>query len=492
MDPTKIPALKQATELIKAGKKHQARVLLAKFVKSFPENEHAWHIMSYALEEKEQQIYALERVLQINHQNTHAKIRLEKIKPAPAKKSKSIRPFESATELLKPTEIPAPSSSLPQTASEPETKIENTQQTVPAPQSASLLQTTAASIGVDTSPLKPPAPKFPLRSKPQVVAEPYEILTPAQRFGFWQRLKIRSIISWRRAKMNWRIFAQSPLAIIGLILIIFFSLMAIAHPILIKTVWPRGIYDPATGFDLMVFPNPSPPVPGHLLGTDSLGRDVLSMILAATTPTFIVGITAAISTAFVGTLLSVTAAYFQGKVDIIITNMADVFLLFPAPIIMVIIGARFRDLGPLELGLFYGIVTGAGATTIVMRAQAIQVAAKPFMEAAHIAGGGPWHIITKHLIPSVMPLAALQMMIAVTGAVVADGFISFFGITRTVNNWGTIIYDAFIYGDISGAHGPPWHMLIPAAACFSLFALGFYLVSRGLHRVASPSLRENY
>ncbi len=113
------------------------------------------------------------------------------------------------------------------------------------------------------------------------------------------------------------------------------------------------------------------------------------------------------------------------------------------------------------------------------------------MEAAQIAGGGGRHIIFRHLLPSLLPLAALQMMVAVTGAVVADGFISFFGITRTISNWGTIIYDAFIYAGISGT-GIPWYSLVPAAMCFSLFALGFYLISRGLHRVASPELRRRY
>lgn len=215
--------------------------------------------------------------------------------------------------------------------------------------------------------------------------------------------------------MNWHFFSQSKLALLGVFLIVMFGLMALAFSFLINSVWPRGIYDPVTGFDINIFPHPSPPGPGHILGTDSLGRDVLSMILAATPPTFVVGLTAALSTALIGTILSVIAAYFRGRVDMLITNLADVFLLFPAPVIMVIIGARYRDLTPLQLGLIYGFVTGMGGTTIVMRAQAIQVASKPFMEAAHVAGGGAWHIITKHLIPSVMPLAALQMMLAVTG-----------------------------------------------------------------------------
>jgi ABC-type dipeptide/oligopeptide/nickel transport system permease subunit len=293
--------------------------------------------------------------------------------------------------------------------------------------------------------------------------------------------------------LNWRVFSQSRLGVAGLFLILVFGLMAVAHPILMKTVWSRNVYDPVTGFDMNTFPHPSPPGPGHILGTDTLGRDVLSMLLAATTPTFVIGITAALSTAIVGTTLSVLGAYFRGMVDTVITNMADVFLLFPAPVIMVIIGARFRELGPVPLGLIYGFVTGAGGTAIVMRTHAQQVVTKPYMEAARVSGGGASHLIIKHMLPAMLPLAALQMMIAVTGAVVADGFISFFGLTRVVNNWGTIIYDAFVYAASVGREGiSMWHMLFPAAICFSLFAMGFYMVSRGLHRVAAPRIRVEY
>jgi peptide/nickel transport system permease protein len=293
------------------------------------------------------------------------------------------------------------------------------------------------------------------------------------------------------------VFSQSRLAIVGLVLIVIFGLMAIAHPILLKTVWPRPVYDPVTGFDMMIFQHPTPPVwvaggsPAHLLGTDTLGRDVLSMLLAATTPTFVLGLTAALTAAIVGTSMAVAAAYFRGSLDTVMTNVADTFLLLPAPVVMVIIGARFRDLGPVALGLIYGFVIGAGPTALVLRTHALQVVSKPFMEAAHIAGGGAVHIITKHLLPAMMPLAALQMMIAVTGAVVADGFISFFGLTRAASNWGTLIYDSFVYGQLGQTGTGIWHMLVPAALCFSFFAMGFYLVSRGLHRVASPTIRED-
>ena len=124
-----------------------------------------------------------------------------------------------------------------------------------------------------------------------------------------------------------------------------------------------------------------------------------------------------------------------------------------------------------------------------MRSYALMVVNKPFIEAARVAGGGSKHIITSHILPHMLPLAALYMMLAVTGAVVADAFVSFFGFSRDYLNWGSIIYSSFIYSSYIGA-GVEWHVLIPPSLALSTFAAAFYFVSRGLHEVADPQLRE--
>lgn len=428
--------LKMIARLIRDGETSQARKALTAYLKSNPQSDRAWLLLSFVLPDREKRIYALERAVKINPANEEAQMRLEKLKPLPKEK-----PFDLEEEGVKDL--------------------------------------------VERPQVEEQKPAFPPEAPKQIPRR------EDAAYSLIHRLRFRFLAFWRRFKMNWGYFSQSRLAILGLVLIVIFALMAVAHPILLETVLPRKIYDPVTGFDINASPHPSPPSSEHLLGTDSLGRDVLSMLLAATTPTFLIGFSAAMTTAVIGTFLSMIAAYFRGALDTLITNLADVFLLLPAPVIMVIIGARFRDLGPVQLGVLYGIVTGAGGTTLVMRTQAIQIVSKPFMQASRIAGGGAWHMIGRHLLPSILPLAALQMMVAVTGVVVADGFISFFGVTRTVSNWGTIIYDAFVYKGISGGTGEMWHMLVPASLCFTLFALGFYLISRGLHRVASPELRDD-
>ena len=303
-----------------------------------------------------------------------------------------------------------------------------------------------------------------------------------------RRARLRALLAWRRFKGDWQVFAENRLAVLGLVIISVFGIAAISHPVLRVTVWKESIYDPVTGYDFETM-HPSPPSARHLLGTDGLGRDVLSMVLAATRPAFVVGIAAALTTAVIGTTVGVVSAYYRGTVDAVFTHLADAFLLLPAPLFMVIVGMRFRELGPTTLGLIYGLIAGAGGAAIVMRSHALTVAAKPFIEAAQVAGGEGRHIILTHIVPHMLPLAALYMMLAVTGAVVADAFIAFFGFSRDYLNWGTIIYSSFIYSSYLGA-GVEWHVLVPPSIALSLFAAAFYFVARGLHEVADPRLRQ--
>ncbi len=482
MDQPATQVLDTALGLLNSGKTEEAATLLARILAQDPGNERAWHMLSYALSDRNRQIYALKRVLELNPGNRAASRRFDRL---------------SAVDRPQAARPPAPESAP--SIQGPVAEQESSAAVAPV-SAAATLKAKESSQNPTTNLVWTERWRQAQQSGPQAAIAapaskiiPFPGTEPLPKLGRspWQRLKTRLWLTLRRLKADWQVFSQSKLAVLGVIIILTFGILALLHPILMRTVWPRAIYGPVTGFDLEVFPHPALPSSRHLLGTDTLGRDVLSMLLAATTPTFVVGLTAALTTAIIGTTLSVLAAYFRGPVDAVITNMADVFLLFPAPIIMVIIGARFRDLSPVALGFIYGLVTGAGPTVIVMRAHALQVVSKPYMEAAKLAGGGSIHMMVKHMLPAMMPLAALQMMIAVTGAVVADGFISFFGLTRTVSNWGTLIYDAFVYGNIGASTQNLWWMLLPAAICFSLFALGFYLVSRGLHRVASPTIRED-
>lgn len=133
--------------------------------------------------------------------------------------------------------------------------------------------------------------------------------------------------TWRRLRGAWQIFAENRLALVGVALIAMFGIMAISHPVLMALVWPKGIYDPMVGHDLELM-HPSPPSVKHPLGTDALGRDVLSMLLGPTTPEFVLGLTAAATTATVGTTIGAISAYYYGRgVDTIFMHLANAFLI---------------------------------------------------------------------------------------------------------------------------------------------------------------------
>jgi peptide/nickel transport system permease protein len=304
----------------------------------------------------------------------------------------------------------------------------------------------------------------------------------------WQRRRQRTGAGWRQFRSNWRIFAEHRLAVFGVVLLLGFALMAVAQPVLLATVWPERIYSADTGFDIEVL-HPSSPSSKHLLGTDTVGRDVLSVLLASTAPTFVVGLTAAITAAVIGTTIGALAAYWGGLVDATFMQIADAFLLVPAPLVMIIVGSRFKDMGPAAFGVLYGILAGLSGAAIVIRSHGLSIMSKPFIEAARVAGGGSVHVMLRHLVPHLLPLAAVFMMITATGAVIADGFVSFLGITRMHHNWGSMIFWSFAYTATINAT-VTWNVLLPPAIAFSLFAASFYFISRGLQHVADPKLRQ--
>jgi peptide/nickel transport system permease protein len=321
------------------------------------------------------------------------------------------------------------------------------------------------------------------------------------------------------------VFSQNRLALAGLILVCVFGLLMAVHPILLSTAWDPKIYDPETGYDAPVTRltaveevtdpssqidvdearfrtnpyvdvgdivelrlQPAPPSARHLLGTDFLGRDVLSMLMASATPTFVLGLTAALTTAILGTLLACLAAYYRGAVDAVIGQVASTLLLLPAPVFMVVIGARY-EVRPLVFGLLYGLVAGAGPTAIVLRSHALAAMGRPFIDAARAAGARGPHIISRHLVPHVAPLAAAHMFLAVTGAVVADGFLAWTAHSSARLNWGVMIFSGLFYDFLTPR--VTWHLLVSAALAISLFCAAFYLVSLGLRDVADRRLRQH-
>jgi peptide/nickel transport system permease protein len=296
-------------------------------------------------------------------------------------------------------------------------------------------------------------------------------------------------------------FKENPIGLIGLAVILFFGLMAILHPILMATVWEQRVYDPIIGYDFEILAHPSPPswlpqpdnpmhTPSlrHVLGTDPLGRDVLSQLMYSTQSEFALGIMAALVTVLIATTAGAVAAYFEGVVDIILMRLADVILMLPFIAILIVLSSMF-DFQMIHLAVVYGLLAGFGGNTIVIKSQALSIKVKTYIEAARIAGGNDWHILFTHLVPNLLPLSFLYMMFTVTNAIFSEAVLSFFGLLNIRMSWGIMIQTAQAAGYLLSSW-KYWYLMFPAGLAISLLCSAFYLVGRAMDEVVNPRLRK--
>jgi peptide/nickel transport system permease protein len=300
----------------------------------------------------------------------------------------------------------------------------------------------------------------------------------------WQ---VRIKLFLKGFRTNWLLFSESTIGLVGLGLIIFFGLFSLAHPILMNTVWDHAVYDPVVGHDLEVAFHPSAPSSKHLLGTDPLGRDILSQLMFSTKYEFALGIISSVVTVVIATTVGAMAAYYGGIIDLILMRLADLVIMVPFLPILIVLSAMVQ-LGMLELALVIGILSGFGGTTIVIKAQALSVKVKPYVEAARIAGGGDFHVIFKHMVPNLLPIALLYMMFVVTGAIFTEAVLSFFGLTEIAMSWGLMINTTQVLGYLLRIDN--WWLLFPAGLSITLLCAAFYLVGRALDEVVNPRLRQ--
>jgi peptide/nickel transport system permease protein len=302
---------------------------------------------------------------------------------------------------------------------------------------------------------------------------------------FWQ---VRLRLALKNFSGNWKLFTRNPIGLIGLVIIVIFALMAIAHPILMRYVWEPRVYDPVIGYDIEIFQHPSPPSARHLLGTDPLGRDILSQLLYGTRFSFILGISSALISVIISTTIGAVSAYYGGVIDMVFMRLADVVTMLPFIAILVVLSALFEFNG-FTLALVYGLLVGFGGQTIVIKSQALGIKVKPYIESARASGGSHIHIILTHMLPNLLPISFLFMMFTVTNAVFSEAALSFFGLLNIRMSWGIMINTAQAAGYLLA--GPKYfHLLLPAGLAITLLCSAFYMVGRALDEIINPRLRE--
>jgi peptide/nickel transport system permease protein len=289
-------------------------------------------------------------------------------------------------------------------------------------------------------------------------------------------------IGWERRKRAFtgaaRVFAKNPLGLAGLVILVFFVLMAIFADVLAPE--ERLSVTRAQGGPLEA---PSAEFP---LGTDELGRSVLDLVIQGSQISLLVGFLATAISMLLGSLVGVVAGFFGRWIDVVLMRLTDWFLVIPfLPLAIVLASVLGRSIWIIAFVI--GITTWPGTARIV-RAQVLTLKERPYVERARALGASNWHLIKRHILPNVFPLIFANTILVVAVAILTETTLSFLGLGDPLSiSWGTILEFAFEEGAISlGA----WWYLIPPGLCIVLVVLGFTMCGYALDEVLDPRLRE--
>ena len=261
-----------------------------------------------------------------------------------------------------------------------------------------------------------------------------------------------------------------------------FALLVVVIFILVAAFAPwLAPYDPLAQSILAINQNPSA---AHWLGTDQFGRDVLSRMIYGSRNSLIFGFISPVLAAIFGTLLGVTAGYFGGITDRIISRLIDLLLAFPELLLAIIIAAVLG-------GGFWNIIAVITVAFIpgfarVARASTLAVKQEPYVEAAIAVGVPTPTIIFRHIIPNIAAPIVVLMTLWVASAIRLEASLSFLGIgTQPPNpSWGNIIRDG-----LNNLFGSPWP-IIGAGIAITLVVLSFNLIGDAVRDVLDPETAQ--
>jgi peptide/nickel transport system permease protein len=277
----------------------------------------------------------------------------------------------------------------------------------------------------------------------------------------------------RRWKMLRRA-ARARLAPFGAVVVVSAVLVALAAPF----VAPHDPLKQDLGNTL------ARPALVHLLGTDNLGRDVLSRVIWGTRISLVAGFVSVAIAMATGTLLGIVAGYAGGRVDGIVMRLMDAVLSFP----------------PLVLALALGAVLGAGLTGVLialgvvytptfarlMRGQVLTITARDYVDAARALGAPGWRVAWQHVLPNAITPIVVQASLSVAFAILAEASLSFLGlgIQPPQASWGSMINAGRGY-----LQQAPWIVFGPGAALF-MTVVGLNFVGDAVRDALDPRLRD--
>jgi peptide/nickel transport system permease protein len=223
--------------------------------------------------------------------------------------------------------------------------------------------------------------------------------------------------------------------------------------------------------------------PGYLLGTDSLGRDVLSRIIHGARVALVVALVAGVATAVLGSALGLLAGFLRGWVDLVVSRLIDVWMAFP-PVLFAIL--LIAVMGPGLLAIVVAIVAIDWTRFArVVRAEAMGQGAMDYVASAQVAGRGRMGILLREVLPNVLPTVLALLTLEMGIAVIVEAILSFVNLSIPTDDptWGGMIAEGR-----TSIHQAWWVLVFPLLTLF-LTVLAFSQLGEGLRARFDPVLR---
>lgn len=276
---------------------------------------------------------------------------------------------------------------------------------------------------------------------------------------------------WREA---WRNFRKSKVAVAGMVIILFFVLLAIFGPFIAK----EGINQQMPADRLQ------PPSAEYWLGTDDFGRDILSRIIHGARISLSVGFLSVIASVVVGSFLGIIAGYYGRWTDTIISRIFDIMLAFPSILLAI---AIVSVLGPgLENALIAIAIINVPNFGRLIRSKVLSIKEDEYIMAAKAIGMKDARILFSHILPNSMAPVIVQGTLAIATAILEAAALGFLGLGAQAPQpeWGKMLADSKSY-----LQSAPWTMIFPGLSIM-LTVLGFNLMGDGLRDALDPKMKN--
>ncbi len=304
-------------------------------------------------------------------------------------------------------------------------------------------------------------------------------LIGAEAYGEW--LPEAEIIETRGTWTEvWRRFRQDKFAVVGLVAIAVLIIVAVGAP------WIAP-HSPLTQYDSGLSAQGQPLAPSRhfWLGTDLLGRDLLSRLIYGARVSLVIGILANGFALLLGVIFGIVAGFFRGWLETLIMRATDVMLAFPILLLAIALSSSISKPGIWVLVVVIGIVYWAPMTRVI-HGEVLSIREKEFVTAARLTGCTNRRILTSHILPHLVAPIIVYTSLGIATTVLFEASLSYIGlgVQPPTPSWGQMISDGQPYYTSA-----PWLVLFPGL-CIMITVLAFNLVGDGLRDAFDPQQRQ--